>query len=67
MTPIEAVIYREGRHWVAQALGVEVSSFGDSPESARAALQEALELYFEEQPEESPRETAEPRLATLRV
>ncbi|MGH2502280.1 MAG: type II toxin-antitoxin system HicB family antitoxin [Ktedonobacterales bacterium] len=47
---IEVVIYQEDDKWVAQALNVEVSSFGDTPEEARAAIQEALELYFEDDP-----------------
>lgn len=45
---IEVVIYQEDDRWVAQALNVEVSSFGDTPEEARAATREALELYFED-------------------
>lgn len=49
---IEVVIYQEGDQWVAQALNVEVSSFGATPEEARAAIQEALELYFEGEPDQ---------------
>jgi predicted RNase H-like HicB family nuclease len=49
---IEVVIYQEDDKWVAQALNVEVSSFGDTPEEARAAIQEALELYFEDDPDQ---------------
>ena len=45
---IEVVLYREGDTWVAQALNVEVSSFGDTRDEARAAITEALELYFED-------------------
>lgn len=37
----------EGSRWVAQALNVEVSSFGDTLDEAKAAIREALELYFE--------------------
>ncbi len=48
---IDVVIYREDDQWVAQALNVEVSSFGDTPEEARAAIIEALELYFEDAPD----------------
>ena len=29
---------------------MEVSSFGSTPEEARGAIQEALELYFEDAP-----------------
>ncbi len=44
----DVVFYREGCHWVAQALNVDVSSFGDTVDEARAAIREALELYFED-------------------
>jgi predicted RNase H-like HicB family nuclease len=44
---IEVVIYREDEQWVAQALNVDVSSFGASPEEAWASITKALELYFE--------------------
>ena len=48
MRPIEVVIYRDGKHRVAQALNVEVSSFGDSAEEARESIRDALVLYFED-------------------
>ena len=48
MRTIEVVFYRDGKTWVAQALNVDVSSFGDTREEARAAINEALELYFED-------------------
>ena len=51
MRTIEVVLYREGIVWVAQALNVDVSSFGDTREEARSAIQEALELYFEDAPD----------------
>ena len=51
MRTIEVVLYREKAAWVAQALNVDVSSFGDTREEARAAIQEALELYFEDAPD----------------
>ena len=51
MRTIEVVLYREGAIWVAQALNVDVSSFGDTREEARLAIQEVLELYFEDAPD----------------
>ena len=51
MRTIEVVLYREGAVWVAQALNVDVSSFGDTREEARSAIQEVLELYFEDAPD----------------
>ena len=48
MQSIEVVLYRENEARVAQALNVDVSSFGDTREEARSAIKEALELYFED-------------------
>ena len=59
MRTIEVVLYREGAIWVAQALNVDVSSFGDTREEARLAIQEALELYFEDAPDAEVIEVAD--------
>ena len=59
MRTIEVVLYREGAVWVAQALNVNISSFGDTREEARSAIQEALELYFEDAPNAEVTEVAE--------
>jgi len=45
---VPVVFCQEGEHWLAQALGVEVATFGDSLAEAKAAIHEALELYFED-------------------
>jgi predicted RNase H-like HicB family nuclease len=42
------VVWKEGEYFVAQCLNVDVSSFGDTREDALKNLQEALELYFED-------------------
>jgi predicted RNase H-like HicB family nuclease len=42
------IIYKEGKYYVAQCLNVDVSSFGKTRVEALDNLQEALELYFEE-------------------
>ena len=66
---LTAVIQREENKYVAMCLEVDIASEGDTIESARANLVEALELFFEvEQPEENergPRE--EPFITTVRV
>lgn len=48
MHTIDVVIYRDDELWVAQALNVDVSSFGDSADEARQAIREALHLFFED-------------------
>ena len=65
MRTIEVVLYRDGAAWVAQALNVDVSSFGDSREEAREAIQEALELYFEDAPDAEVIEVADVEIETV--
>ena len=65
MRRIEVVLYREGQHWVAQALNVDVSSFGETRDAARDAIKEALELYFEDAPDTEVVDVAEARVAEV--
>lgn len=44
---LRIAITKEGKHFVAQCLDVDVSSFGESEDEALKAIHEALELYFE--------------------
>jgi predicted RNase H-like HicB family nuclease len=48
MHDVKYVVYKEGKHYVAQCLNVEVSSFGDTVDEAVQNITEALELYFED-------------------
>jgi predicted RNase H-like HicB family nuclease len=45
---LKFVIYREGKHYVAQCLNVDISTFGDTIQEAQTNLKEAVELYFED-------------------
>lgn len=54
MKSIQVAFYKEGDQWVARALNVEVSTFGNSLEEAKSAIREALELYFEDEDVEIP-------------
>ena len=49
-TIYHSVVYKEGKHYVAQCLNVDVSSFGKTEKEALVNLQEALELYLEDAP-----------------
>ncbi|MFA5961997.1 MAG: hypothetical protein WC848_04920 [Parcubacteria group bacterium] len=44
---LKNVVWKEGEYYVAQCLNVDVSSFGKTKKEALCALDEALELYFE--------------------
>ncbi len=67
MQSIEVVLYKENEVWVAQALNVDVSSFGDTREEARSAIQEALELYFEDAESADVIEVSDVKLETVSV
>jgi predicted RNase H-like HicB family nuclease len=45
---LKNVVWKEGGYYVAQCLNVDVSSFGKTKKEALCALDEALELYFED-------------------
>ncbi len=51
MRQMAYVVYREAEFVVAQCLNVDVSSFGATREEAVANLKEAVELYFENEPD----------------
>ena len=64
---LHSVVYKEGKYFVAQCLDVDVSSFGKSEKEALANLQEAIELYFEDQDTDSIEPSQNPSLHTLRL
>lgn len=45
---LKNIVWKEGVHYVAQCLNVDVSSFGNTKEEALANLDEALDLYFKD-------------------
>ena len=64
---LHSVVYKEGKYFVAQCLDVDVSSFGESEAEALANLQEALELYFEDQDTGNIKLSQNPKLHTLHL
>ncbi len=51
MKTIKYIVFREDKFFVSQSLNVEVSSFGSTIDEAIKNLKEALDLYFEDEPE----------------
>ncbi len=47
---IKSVVWKEGKHYVAQCLNFDISSFGSSKKLAIKNLREAIELYIEDLP-----------------
>ena len=46
---LKSVIWKEGKYYVSQCLDVDVASFGNTKKKALDNLQDALELYFEDE------------------
>ena len=44
---LQHLVWKEGPHYVAQCLNVDISSFGKTRKEALKNLDEALELYKE--------------------
>lgn len=47
---LKNIVWKEGKYYVSWNLNTGISSFGVSRKEALTALQEALELYFEDVP-----------------
>ncbi|RJQ34252.1 type II toxin-antitoxin system HicB family antitoxin [Candidatus Parcubacteria bacterium] len=62
---LKNVVWREGKHYVAQSLNVDVSSFGGDRDEALANLKEALELYFEDTPSGDFSSVEEPEIVSM--
>jgi len=48
MKSLKYIVYKEDKYYVSQCLNVDVASFGTSLQEAVDNLNEALELYFED-------------------
>lgn len=60
--PFATTVWREGEWYVAQCLGVDVASQGETEDEALANLKEALELHFE-----PPQATRTPKVRMIEV
>lgn len=49
-TTLKSIVWQEGAYFVAQCLVVDVSSFGETRQEALQNLDEALALYFDDEP-----------------
>jgi len=59
------IVWKEGKHYVAQCLNVDISSFGATKKEALANLQEALALYFEDNKHVKTSKVERPELVDL--
>ena len=54
---VQAVVWKEGRHFVAQCLNFDIASHGTSAKKALENLEEAAELYLEDSGSRKPSKT----------
>ncbi len=62
---LKNVVWKEGKYYVSWNLNTNISSFGDTRKEALEALQEALELYFEDVPLSKVNKVERPDFAPL--
>ena len=67
MRNVQVVLYRERDLWFAHALNVDVSSFADTREEARSAIQEALILYCEDAQDGEVAEVSDVMVETVSI
>lgn len=61
---LTAVIWKEGKRYVSKCPELGVASFGATPEKARAALEEAVELFISNATRLHMLEDVEPALSS---
>lgn len=64
---LKNVVWKEGKHYIAQALNVNVSSFGRTKAEAMNNLKEAVELYFEGESKQSVTPIKNPQIINMRL
>lgn len=65
--PTKNIVWKEGRHYVAQSLTVDVSSFGSTKVDALQNLREAVSLYLEDAQKSDIHKVERPELVTTEV
>ena len=61
------LVWKEGKYYIAQALNIDVSSFGKTKQEALGNLREAVELYLEDARSQDVRKVEHPELVTTAI
>jgi predicted RNase H-like HicB family nuclease len=64
---LENVVWKEGKYYVAQCLNIDISSFGESREEALKNLDEAINLYLEDDKHEDIQNVENPEIVHLSI
>ena len=60
-------VWKEGKHYIAQCLNVDISSFGSTYKAALANIEEALELYLEDADPSTIQQVEMPAITTTQI
>ena len=64
---LENVVWKEGQYYVAQCLNIDISSFGESRDEALKNLDEAINLFLEDDQHADIQTVEEPEIVHLSV
>lgn len=64
---LENVVWKEGDYFVAQCLNIDISSFGETREEALENLDEAINLYLEDEQHLDIQNVENPEIVHLSV
>ena len=64
---IQAVVWKEGKHFVSQCLNFDIASHGSTEALALTNLKEAIELSLEKKKTRRLAEVKKPNLVSLRL
>lgn len=56
------IVWKEGKHYVAQCLNVDVSSFGNTQQEALKNIKEAVTLYLDDSKKQPFQKVSSPAL-----
>ena len=62
---LKNVVWKEGKHYVAQCLNIDIASFGTTKKDALLKLDEALQLYFEDTKSPKLQKIERPEVVTI--
>jgi len=64
---LESVVWKEGKYFVAQCLNIDISSFGESRDEALTNLDEAINLYLEDDSHQDIQSIENPEIVHLSI
>ncbi len=64
---LKSIVWKEGKYYVSQCLNVDVASYGKTKKEALKHLDEALELFFEDQKPRRIQKVERPEIVQMNI